>query len=316
MRVNLAGAAKRILERIKIDGERPVRWVAKVLSETPGERKVVQYRFFPRGRQAHSRPLFCCVAKFYMDERGEETSRVMETLSKEHQRPVSLLAVPRSLYYDPGARFAVQQFVEGVPFSELITLRDSRSYFILIGKALATLHTQQVPVGEIKRLSDHLSDLIHPHPLLLAEKIPSYRSRIDWILKTLHEWEERLVDDRVYAPVHRDFHLRQLFYGDHRVWLVDWDLFAKGDPALDVGNFIVYLTTHLPERAASSINAFLEGYLSVQPADLLKRVPLYRAFTLLRLACKRFRLKEEDWEEKVEGLLLRTERALLQRIER
>lgn len=316
MKVNLAGAAKRILEQIKIGGDRPVRWVAKVLSETPGERKVVQYRFFLAGRQIHSRPLFCCVAKFYVDERGEQISRVMEALSKEHQRSVSLLAVPRSLYYDPSERFAVQQLVEGVPFPELITLRDSREYFVAAGKALAALHTRAVPVGEIKRLSDHLIDLIHPHPLLLAEKIPLYRSRIDWILKTLHIWEERLVDDWVYAPVHRDFHLRQLFYGDHRVWLVDWDLFAKGDPALDVGNFIVYLTTHLPERAAFSINAFLEGYLSVQPADLLKRVPLYRAFTFLRLACKRFRLKEEDWEEKVGELLLRTERALLQRIER
>ncbi|NKE73766.1 phosphotransferase family protein [Candidatus Manganitrophus noduliformans] len=310
MKVNLAGAAKRILERIKMDGDRPVRWVAKVLSETPGERKVVQYRFFPRGRQAHSKPLFCCVAKFYQDERGEETSRVMETLSKEHQRPVSLLAVPRSLYYDPGARFAVQQFVEGVPFPELITLPNSRRYFVLAGKALAGLHARAVPVGEIRWLSDHLIDLIHPHPLLLAEQIPSYRSRIDSILKALHEWEERVVDHRAHAPIHRDFHLRQLFYGDDRVWLVDWDLFAKGDPALDVGNFIVYLTTRLPERAASSIDAFLEGYFSLQPADLLKRVPLYRAFTFLRLACKRFRLKEEDWEEKVEGLLFRAERAL------
>lgn len=312
MRVNLAGAAEQILGQIEMNRNRSVRWISKVLSETPGKRKVVQYQFFRAGRKADSRPLFRCVVKFYGDESGAETSRVMEVLSKEHDRSASLLAVPRSLYYDPGGRFAVQQFVEGVPFPELINLRDSRPYFVLAGKALAALHTRAVPVGEIKRLSDHLSDLIHPHPLLLAEQIPSYRSRIDSILKALQEWEESRVDRRANAPIHRDFHLRQLFYGDHRIWLVDWDLFARGDPALDLGNFIVYLTTRLPERAASSIDAFLEGYFSVQPADLLKRLPLYRAFTFLRLACKRFRLKEEDWEEKMGGLLLRAERTLLQ----
>jgi aminoglycoside phosphotransferase (APT) family kinase protein len=316
MKVNLAEAAKRISARIKVNGDPPVRWTAKVLSETPGERKVIQYRFFSSGKGGDFRPMFSCVAKFYADERGAETSRVMEALVKAHEPIPSLLAVPRPLGYDPEARFAVQQFVEGVPFPQLITLHDSRPYFILAGKALAGLHTRAVPVGEIKGLSDHLIDLIHPHPLLLAEKIPSYRSRIDSILKALREWEDRSADHRADSPIHRDFHLRQLFYGESRVWLADWDLFARGDPALDLGNFIVYLTTHLPERAAPSIDAFLEGYFSVQPDFLLKRVPLYRAFTFLRLACKRFRLKGEDWEERMGEMLLRSERALLQGINR
>lgn len=312
MKVNLAGAAERILAQIEVNGEPSVRWVSKVLGETPGERKVVQYRFYAAAGRFHSKLLFRCVVKFYADERGEDTSRVMEALAKAHESTASVLAVPRPLYYDRKGRFAVQQFVEGIPFPELLSLPDRRKYFVAAGKALGALHTREVPVGEIKRFENHLVELIHPHPLLLAERIPSHRSLIESILKALHERDEGAGDHRASSPVHRDFHLRQLFYGNDRVWLVDWDLFAKGDPALDIGNFIVYLKTHLTERAALCIDGFLEGYFSVQSSALLKRVPPYRAFTFLRLACKHFRLKAKGWEGKVGEMLLRSERTLLQ----
>ena len=112
------------------------------------------------------------------------------------------------------------------------------------------------------------------------------------------------------SPLHRDFHLRQLFSGQGRVWLIDWDLCAKGDPALDVGNFLAYLKTHLRQHWIPSTDAFLEGYFRDRPSPPLERVPLYEAFTYLRLACKRFRLKGDRWKEKTGDMLRLSEKCL------
>lgn len=309
---DIGRGAKALLEFIGVKDDQTLQWESKVLGTTPGLRRVVAYRFyrqpFPEGK-----PLLSCIVKFYSDERGQRTSRVMEIIFEALAGTGAppLLAIPQLLFYDPRERFIAQQPAEGVLFTELLKMRDRLKYFREAGKALGLLHGLRIPFGETRSIQDHLNELIHPHPLFLAERIPEYGPLIESLLKGMDEREKRWAREIEMAPLHRDFHLRQLFYGNGRVWLIDWDLFAQGDPALDVGNFLVYLKTHLTEKCNRFIDVFLEGYFSDRSQSLLKRISLYEALTYLRLACKRFRLKEEGWREKTAEMLLMSEKQLL-----
>ena len=146
---------------------------------------------------------------------------------------------------------------------------------------------------------------MRPHPLALAEREPEFRPAIEAILAAVRAAANGSVPA---APLHRDFHLRQIFFEPGRTWLIDLDLFGLGDPALDVGNFTVYLKTHLLQSAVpSAIQAFLTGYFdsgSNAADDMLRvRVPAYQALTYLRMACKHYRLQQVSWRDKVRRYL-------------
>ena len=87
------------------------------------------------------------------------------------------------------------------------------------------------------------------------------------------------------ALVHRDFHDGQVLVDEsYAVGLLDFDLMAAGDPALDVANFICHL--ELRERqggvaAPPLVAAFLDGY---QPsADVQQALPYYLTTSRRRL---------------------------------
>ena len=44
--------------------------------------------------------------------------------------------------------------------------------------------------------------------------------------------------------IHRDFYADQVLVDGARLYLLDFDLFCLGDPALDAGNFIAHLTEY------------------------------------------------------------------------
>ena len=85
--------------------------------------------------------------------------------------------------------------------------------------------------------------------------------------------------------VHRDFHDGQVLVDDsYAVGLIDFDLMAAGDPAVDVANFICHLELREHQGGAAAaplVAAFLDGYRpsrSVQQA-----LPFYLATSARRL---------------------------------
>ena len=285
----------------------PLRIAPEVISHTPEERVIVLYTLF-RGETERLR----LIGKFYAGGVGRRAYQGMTALQSALSRAESApLAAPASLFYDSVLDLIVQSYVTAVSYYDLIGREGAARYFQDAGAALAYLHRLDLRHGAPKRISDHLEELIHPHPLLFADTMPAYRTTVEGLIREMIGIEAGWGDSVQGAPIHRDFHLRQLFHDEKRVWLIDWDLFGRGDPALDVGNFIVYLETHLNTGLETAVAAFLEGYLRRAPSGLLERVPVYKALTYLRLACKRFRLKERDWRAQV-AEMLRLSRAALE----
>jgi aminoglycoside phosphotransferase (APT) family kinase protein len=89
------------------------------------------------------------------------------------------------------------------------------------------------------------------------------------------------------VALHRDFHPGQLMMQPNGVLAVlDFDLMAMGDPAVDVGNF----AAHLEESAirgktvaSTAVSSFLKSYHEAGGPALVSNAAVYRALSLARL---------------------------------
>lgn len=291
-----------------IDANAGHAWKADVLDQLTDERMVIRYTLYPPSHR--SRPGFNrqFVGKFYTDEAGQSTLDAMRNIASVLNKDESVLAIPAAIYYDSQRRFLVQEHVQATPFADLLDRPAFADYFRLAGRALAVLHSRDLMAGEVRWIGDHIAELIRPDPAALYREYPEYRERIVTLLERLHAREAEVRDSIVICPLHRDFHLRQLFHESGRVWVVDWDLFARGDPAFDVAYFVVYLKNHLmPGKCPAATEAFLEGYFESRPREILARVPLYEAFNYLRRACRRFRLRDHEWQVQMRRMLAHIE---------
>lgn len=293
-----AAAALQVLRPAGAGG----RWQSRLLDTPNGERLVAEISL------EGSAPV---IAKCYADDTGARTQRLMQALTAalaRQQAPV--LAAPAALGYDAARRCLVQSRAGGVPFLDLAGTREFLPALSLAGEALADLHGLSLAEGEAKRLADHVAELMHPHPQELGRLLPAEQTRIEALLAALAAAECRLAGNVEPRPLHRDFHLRQLFRDGGRVWVIDWDLYARGDPALDVGNFIMYLETRLDADVQVSIEAFLDGYFSRAAEGIYPRIAFYKALNYLRRACKHCRLAQPGWAAKAAQMLERAEACL------
>ncbi len=90
------------------------------------------------------------------------------------------------------------------------------------------------------------------------------------------------------VPVHRDLHDKQVLVDDRgELGLLDFDLAAAGDPALDVANLLVHLELRVhqghcsTELGVAAAEAFLEGY--APGPGVLRRLAYYEATARCRL---------------------------------
>jgi Ser/Thr protein kinase RdoA (MazF antagonist) len=276
---------------------------------------VVQYAFTQSQLPRSAEPALTLVGKSYTDDRGQQTFQIMRELNHNlaRQADASALAVPQVLFYDPSLRLLAQQRVVGIPYTDLLDRPELTNYVQLAGAALAFLHNQCLAVGREVWLRDHLVDLLYPQPSQLGEQLPQYRAQIETLIAEM-ESQERAIKPPVEAgPIHRNFGPSKVLYREGRAWVTDWDLFAQGDPALDIANFVVHLQVRLAHQPRRAIAAFIEGYFNARPLLILERVPLYAAFAYLRLAAKCFRRKEARWEDQLRDYLRRGEECLATR---
>lgn len=281
-------------------------WAAEVLDNPGGERPVVGYecRAGARGAAGGLRRV---VAKTYNDDLGAKSFAAMTVLQAGVAAAgATTLRVPQPLRYDARRRCLLQERAAGRSLGTLLDSADLPPAMTVAGRALAELHSLALDGGRPKTLSEHIGELMRPHPGQLAMAFPEYRLRIEAILAAL---AQALPGDVAPVPLHRDFHPRQIFINGAQGWIIDWDLHAHGDPALDVGNFLMSLRLkRLPAAAAA---AFMLGYAQIRDdPKMWRRVWAYRALNYLRRACKHFRLQQADAPQQIAGMLAAAEREI------
>jgi aminoglycoside phosphotransferase len=281
---------------------------ARMVAEaTNGSTCIGQFVFQPGGADRALRPLRAMVAepttelishraerRAVLRERSTSGVRFTKVVPRKklpglHRATARAAAFPLRTpaveQVDPQRGTVTTAALPGVPLHELLRSTRAEAACMATGAALAAVHRIPVPAD----LPEHS----------LADEQEVARTWQAWAAAfgaplAFHPSETanavqdaEPADRRAVAVVHRDFHDKQVLVADDdTVGILDFDLAAVGDPALDLANLLVHLQLRQRQGMLTDSSplehAVLLGY---QPsAELLSRLPRYMSLTWTRLA--------------------------------
>ena len=266
----------------------------EVLKYKPGRRCVLAYEL--KGRTRHR-----VIGKVFRDERGLRLHCLQQHLWQNGFGPNATdgVRVPCSLAYVPEMHMQVQEFAPGETLSALAVKGDVKPLIPLSAAGLARLHHTPVPgssngSGPLEMrsylLADELESLARFAEILIQVR-PQFAPQAINLHDALRAWAAQLPPLPAAAPVHRDFYYSQLLFDGPRLTLIDFDLFALGDPAIDVANFTAHLyflglqSLGNWESLAYEAALFVDTYARFYPVDetFRQRFAFYQAATFFRL---------------------------------
>lgn len=154
------------------------------------------------------------------------------------------------------------------------------------GAALARLHAAAVPADRQWSMADELRVLERALDSART-RLPTRTTQLDAIANVAARLVQ-LMEPTTTTPIHRDFYPEQVLFDGGRIWLLDLDLYADGDPAIDVSNFLAHvdelgLRRHGNATAlADHAEAFVEAYDGIRPGVDPRRVEHLRLVALAR----------------------------------
>src|SRR5881296_1450767 len=135
----------------------------------------------------------------------------------------------------------------------------------------------------------------------MADELNILKARLPTVAPAGSAWGQRvarLLDaaDRLGAAtpepttcgVHRDFYADQVIVDGQRLFLLDFDLYCEGDPALDIGNFVGHITEQSlrtlgdPEALVDVEKAMEERFVELSGEATRPAVRAYATLTLVR----------------------------------
>lgn len=261
-----------------------------VLKYKPGRRCVLAYEL---GRSHGTDERLQVIGKVFRDERGHRLHVLQRDLWVDGFGPAAAdgIYVARSLGYVPEMRMHIQQRSPGRTLNELALIGSITPFIPRCAAALVKLHNAAVQT-ELKtyQLEDELASLDRFNAELV-ERLPDQANRIGALRTNLQTWAATLPPASDLTPVHRDFYYSQVLIDGPRLTLIDFDLLALGDPAIDVANFTAHLLFLGLDKLddlhalAGDAQSFVDAYAHCMRVDdaFDRRRAFYQAATYFRL---------------------------------
>lgn len=160
-----------------------------------------------------------------------------------------------------------------------------------IAEAAHKIHQAGVPALRRHTITDEM-DILGERLQFVSQEKPEWQNRLKQLLAACY----RLASDIPFAPptgIHRDFYPDQVLVNGARLYLLDFDLYCEGDPAVDIGNFLGHVQEHslrsagnakdLADQEAALEERFIElSANSRAPAAVRLAVSAYTTLTLAR----------------------------------
>ncbi len=271
------------------------------LKYKPNRRCVLRYDVIGRSRKTGQQTEHTLIGKVFKDDRGLRLHKLQETLWHNGFQDFAPddVTIPHSWGYVPEMRMQVQAWMPGKTLNELADERDIRPYMSLAAQGIAKLHNLPVPIppngsGPIELnhyfLPNEISNLARFTTKLLETR-PHAMHTIFSLRDALLAWAKKLPMLPTPTPIHRDYYYSQILFHNERMTIIDLDLFALGDPAIDVANFIAHLHFMGMDKLggfnalAAEADLFLKCYTFFRKVDetFMERVAFYKAATFFRL---------------------------------
>ena len=157
------------------------------------------------------------------------------------------ISVPEPLGVIPALFMTLYRKVQGVVATDLLSGAGGGKLAARIADAAYKLHRANLPFQRSHTMADELR-VLRDRLRIVATFNPQWAGRIDRILQGCDRLAKTLPLPREPASIHRDFYADQIIVSGTRLFLVDFDLCCRGDPALDIGNFIAHLTEYSLRR--------------------------------------------------------------------
>ena len=196
------------------------------------------------------------------------------------------ISIPEPIGVIPRFQMWMQQKVNAVPSTQLIGQRGGTDLCLRIAQAMHKVHSCGVPPRKTHTMDDELR-ILHERLGKMCQRYPRWRQRIETVLAGCDALAESVPDSEV-TGIHRDFYPDQVLVSGDRLYLVDFDLYCLGDPALDAGNFIGHLTelslrtTGDPMGLIGLERTLEEAFVRQHGPSMRFSVRAYAALTLVR----------------------------------
>ena len=196
------------------------------------------------------------------------------------------IMVPSTVGTIPEVNLWLQKKVEGTPSIELLVKKKGVELAKKIAESIDKVHKTNIPIHrkhtiqkELRILKEQLGKVVENNPELKLK-----------IIKILNDSERlsRYLPPTNPVGIHRDFYHDQVLVKGNRLFLLDFDLYCMGDPALDIGNFVAHLQ-EISLRKFGNAKALsrlekvmVERFLELSGEFRQTSIEIYTTLTLVR----------------------------------
>ena len=285
-----ARAAGEIARNITLRDGEPLQGVevftAKLIRHKSGRRCLIEYDVGITARGKTCRQTLIGKSRSRgLDRRTFELARELYRSGFDDCSPDGI-SIPEPVGVVPRFEMWLSRKVDGVSGAEVISGPRGSWVATRIAAVASKIHRVMLPTvvhhtveRELEILGARLEDVQARHP--------QWASRLTALMCRCEEIGTAM-GGRPVTGIHRDFYPDQLLFGPQRVHVVDFDLYSRGDPALDIGNVLAHLTEQALRTAGRSTaldemrQALLAQYVEIAGASHLQAIRAYELFSLCR----------------------------------
>ncbi|HEV8381318.1 MAG TPA: aminoglycoside phosphotransferase family protein [Gemmatimonadales bacterium] len=195
------------------------------------------------------------------------------------------ISVPEPIAVIPELGLWLQRKIAGVSATQDLATANGVGLARRLAEAAHKLHATEVLARREHTMADELR-ILHERLDALAAQRPDWAPRLERLLAAC----ARIAATTPLPQrrgIHRDFYPDQVLVAGERLYLLDFDLYSHGDPALDIGNCIGHITEQAVRtcgdpRALADREAALEDRFVALAGEQTR--PAVWAYALLTLA--------------------------------
>lgn len=196
------------------------------------------------------------------------------------------ISVPAPIAHIKPLHLVLQHKVTGTEATYLLAGTQGVELARRIAEAAYKIHSGDLAPHRRHGMADELR-ILHERLDQVAKAHPAWRARLERLKRDATRVGTTLKPVRS-CGIHRDFYADQIVVEGDRLWLLDFDLYCAGDPALDIGNFIAHVTEYSLRVCGDAAalhdveQALIERYAELAGGEVRMAVHIYALLTLMR----------------------------------
>lgn len=261
--------------------------VIRVMRYRPEKRCLIEYdvRLERPGVEREKRTL---IGKVRARQFGMADCRLLQQLRHGgfNSHSPDGIAVPEPIGVLPRLRMWLQSKVPGRLATELLTEPHGVALARRIAEAAHKLHRAGVPTRTQHTMADEIRILERCFQQVAMGE-PGSASQLERILRACKRRAGATPQPQP-CGIHRDFYPDQVIVNNQRLYLIDFDLYCRGDPGLDIGNFLGHVTEQSlrtrgdPTALREVEHALEERFVELSGKAVRPGVRTYAVLTLAR----------------------------------